>query len=273
VRGLGSVIAATAVLAVLAGCGAGGGGGNDAVELTKRLPRDAASYTATDLAAVRSDLDLPEDDPGRQGVLNPFIYGPSLSGFYGAGQKAYEAIDFGAVSGSASASVQGDSEQPIDVTLLATSQDTGEIGSELGDGGFTDEGGILVAPGGQGAVRLDVGLVWASRDADVLREIPEDPADELPAELLGQLDGVDVLVHRPNVDCLRETGVGVESDGSGEFAYLVDGGADEDAADTHGRLDDVHTDGDLIEAEFGPSEEPRTAAEARSDLFGFDYDC
>lgn len=241
-----TITTAAALLAgTLAGCG-GDGGSNDAVELTKRLPTHAIGYTALDLAALKSDLGLPDDaDP----LSAPRLRGTAYSALAGLmpplrrrievvrpGEdisseplkapraKILDSLDPGLITAVAT-SQRGKAGGGSGVTVLATSEDIGEIGSALGDLGFRDRGGVLEDPDGGAAVRLDDATVYASDDEDLLRSLPDDPVDDLPAELLDELEGDQVRVARSD-GCVQEYGSAGSDDGTAEFAFLVEGEAD-----------------------------------------------
>jgi hypothetical protein len=170
VRGSRTTTIATLLLAgALAGCGGGTGtGGNAAIELTKRLPTGAAAYTAVDLAAYKDAQGLPEDaDPMSTAGLAtvgqpPFdVFYPPVRGktatvtanadieevsFHSPRLKALDAIDPGSVTAAAT-SQESDRNGEDSVAVFATSADTGEIGSQLGDLGYMDVRGVLEAPG------------------------------------------------------------------------------------------------------------------------------
>lgn len=273
-----AMAAALALSLGLAGCGGGGGGGNDAVDLTKRLAPGADSYEAVDDAAVKDGLGLPDDadplDPGRS-ELSAFVL-PTLAGLMAGrpSRRELAALDLGAVTASASSSTD-DGSKPLDqVTVLASSADIGVIGSALGDLGFTDRGGILEPHDGSPAVRLDDGTIYVSADAAPLRDLPREPADDLPSSLLGELGGEAVSVLGPTA-CVDASGSGSSANGTGELAFLVKGGPDPskveyEAADgiTVGDAD-VH--GDVVGVPF-ESDRPLSAPDVRATLLP-GYDC
>ena len=132
---------------------------------------------------------------------------------------------------------------------------------------------MLVKGGRDPAIRLDDGLVFASNSAEALRAIPEEPGDDYPAKLLGEIGGDDVFVFAGGFECESESGVAADSDGSGRIAFLVDGGADEGRLRPQDALaDDPVVDGDLITAEVKPGDPGRGAREIQADLFP-SYDC
>lgn len=237
-------------LALLAGCGGGAGGGDDAVALSRWLPAGADSYTAVDLTAFREGLDLPEDADATGRELAPYS-GPALAPVFAArDRKVLSALEPGALTAIAS-----DGE----VSAMATTADTGEIGSALGDLGFTDEGGVLVygdlgsGSGGRESVafRLDDGLIFAATDPAALRSLPKEPAEKAPSPLLNDFDAPYVFIAGvPGPGCIRAQVATAEPGGDGEIAWLVDGGASSDAVESQGsgaiEVGEPEVDGDLV---------------------------
>jgi hypothetical protein len=289
-----AVGAALLALAV-AGCGGGSGAGDgsDAAQLTKWLPPGSASYRAIDLTAFKDELGLPEDeDPwrgrlGQQGaapfaVLLPTVK-PQESGIVETGESIdgqtfnvpstaiLEAVGPESVT-SAATSQSGSGAENVNMSVFATSGDTDEIGSALGDLGYRYDGGVLVKGDRDPAIRLDDGLVFASDSADALRAIPEEPASDYPAKLLGDIGGDDVRVAAYGFECVVESGVGADADGSGRIAFLIDGGAEADRLDPQDALaGDPDVDGDLVTAEVEPGDPGIGAADILA-LFPR-YDC
>lgn len=237
-------------LALLAGCGGGAGGGDDAVALSRWLPAGADSYTAVDLTAFREGLDLPEDADATGRELAPYS-GPALAPVFAArDRKVLSALEPGALTAIAS-----DGE----VSAMATTADTGEIGSALGDLGFTDEGGVLVygdlgsGSGGRESVafRLDDGLIFAATDPAALRSLPKEPAEKAPSPLLNDFDAPYVFIAGvPGPGCIRAQVATAQPGGDGEIAWLVDGGASSDAVESQGsgaiEVGEPEVDGDLV---------------------------
>jgi hypothetical protein len=267
-----ALIAALAAAALLAGCGGGGGGGtSDAVDLTKWLPDDATSYRVADVSGIKEDLGLPEDanpvdplkDETQDAALQIIgIFIPPVSATIPAGTKPPEvprfrdmpllnAIDPAAVTAAASAILGPGPDIPRTV-VLETTADTGEVGSALGDLGYTDDGGILVPPDDikdAPTVRLDDGLIFASTEPDALRSIPDDPADELPLRILDEVDGRQIVATRTDADCVVESAIAGDRE-EGELAYIVDGQAEEDRFTPAGdsQVEDIDVHGDLLVA-------------------------
>lgn len=287
----GIVIGALSLCLGVAGCG-GGGGTSSAVELTKRLPAGAPSYRVVDLTTLRADLGLPEDADPLAGDL-ALITTPVLGTVPGvAGTEVAAALDLGLATAAATAA---DS-----VTVLATQADTGDIGSSLGDLGFEDRGGILERPGaarrsgqveqvaaGQvpgetglgpasAAVRLEEGLIFFADDPALLRGLPAEPLDDLPAELLTDLDDAPVIDVTSVDTCFRETGKTAEADGSGELAFLVDGIAEADRLTPESEggftFGEPKVDGDLITVPVS-SDSPGFAALNVAAALLTTYDC
>lgn len=276
--------AATAALAfaalVAAGCGDGGNGGeNAAVALTERLPVGADRYVAVDLAALRDGLDLDADaDPLSPSAPAPFAIAANaaLAGLRGGGSIA-PAIDATADLGLATA-IAGSESPDGPVVVIATAEDTGEIGSRLGDIGFRDRGGILAEPGRPAAFRLEDGIVFASTAAAALRALPDEPRDEPPDPLLDDLDAPYVETAPTPGGCVRSQGATGEPDGSGEVALLIDGDADADRVQRSTvagiELGAPEADGDLltVAARGSPAAAGLAAPEAlRSGAVA--YDC
>lgn len=274
-----TVIAATVLGAGALGCGGGSGpGGSPPVDLTKRLSPGADTYTVADLTGLRADLGLPEDaDPFASAgdVDRSFVElaGPSFAALTRRlpSPDLLAAVDLGAVRAAASAST-GDEA----VTALATDADTGDIGSNLGDLGFEDAGGILSKDGERLSLRLDQGVIFIATDPGILRELPDEPLDELPAPVLGEVDGEALASLKALGGCTRGVGVSADADGSGELALLVDGGADPDRLE----LDDSGTvgfgdptvDGDLLKVPVDSERGGFTAYRAVLTM-AFRYDC
>jgi len=279
-----SLIAGGALFVALLGGGCGGGGSgpggeNAAVPLSEWLPRDAPGYVAVDLAALREDLGDEED-------LDPFSAPPG-STLYVAATEATDGIrgpagETGPTDllrilslGEATAIAEArDSESAI--TAIATSADTGEIGSDLGDAGFADRGGVLLR-GGDPAIRLEIGIVFVSPDPAALRTIPDEPADDAPDPLLEELEAPFVETTL-GADCVRSQGASGEADGSGELALLIDGAADASLTrvaegDRFG-LGEPDADGDVVTLDANPPEGPTgfAAVEALRDG-AVSYDC
>jgi hypothetical protein len=271
------LLGALAMVALVAGCGGGGGGGSsDAVDLTKWLPRGTANYQALDFAAFKDALGLDEDADPRTNPKLDMISRPVLDdllpessersvapGLADAGAPGpnelstalLDAIDPASITAAAvSRSEVG--RVVVDTAVFATTADTGEIGSELGDLGYRDVDGILERGGEWPAVRLEDGLVFASSSADQLRALPDEPADELPATLLGDLNGDDVFVSAVPMGCVRENGASVAADGDGEVAVLIDHEADPQGLVVVGSLDsEPQADGDIVTADAKPDDE------------------
>jgi hypothetical protein len=279
----------------LAGCGGSGGGAdNAAIELTKRLPPGAAAYEAIDLAAYKDAQGLPEDaDPMSTAGLAtagqpPFnVFYPVIKAKTGVMQRsediskdsfssppltALDAIDPGSVTAAAT-SQESDRDREESVAVFATSADTGEIGSRLGDLGYKDVRGVLEAPGRGPSILLDDTVFYASDDADLLRALPDEPADDLPAALLGRLEGVDVIVSATRFGCIRESGVSVNGDGSSQIGFLIDGEASAERIEPADSTSDPRADGDVALADVAPEDAPEPSARAiRARLFPR-YDC
>ncbi len=297
-------------LVLLAGCGGGdepGGGG--AVELTKWLPREARSYYVVDVSAVKEDLGLAEDahpfdpltDQTQDSVFQLFAL------FMPPPEKTYsyvtandpsdskpqplseiplmKAVDPSAVTAAAQG-VYGRGSDAFTLVALRTTADTGEIGSALGDLGYTDSDGLLVPPdelGGAPSVKLEEGLIFASDDPGAFRSLTDEPADELPLRILGEVAGNEILaVSLPGIptgnrqDCVDAYALAGDRNG-GEVAYLVDGEAEADRfspqPDDEPQVEEVDADGDLLVAHirfdggtesirvFGADELPRYECE------------
>lgn len=275
-----AVAGAAALAALLAGCGGGSGGGdNTAVALTEWLPVGAPGYTAVDLAALREDLGGEEDlDPFSAPLGSNLLGAASLatdglrdSAGAPASRELLRILRFGEATSIAESR---DSESPV--TAIATSADTGEIGSDLGDAGYRDRGGILVR-GGDPAVLLEIGIVFVSPDPAALRGIPDEPADEPPDPLLEELEGPFVATTLGQ-DCVRSQGASGEADGSGEVGLLIDGDADAGRVRAAGspriELGEPEADGDVVTlAVEGPEDGAGFAAfDALSDG-AVTYDC
>lgn len=274
---------ALAVVAPLSGgCGGGGsgpGGENAAVPLTEWLPRDAPGYVAVDLAALREDLGEEED-------LDPFSAPPG-SILHAAATEATDGMRGPAGEpeptellrilrlGEATAIAESRASESA-ITAIATSADTGEIGSELGDAGFADSGGVLLRAGDP-AIRLEVGIVFVSPDPAALRRLPDEPAEDVPDPLLEELDAPFVETI-PGADCVRSQGASSEADGSGEIALVIDGGADASrvgvSSGARYGLGEPDADGDVVKLEADPPEGPIgfAAVEALRDG-AVSYDC
>ena len=242
---------ALAVATLLSACGGGGSGGN-AVDLTKRLPHGADSYVVADLTKLREDLGLPEDaDPlaPKAGGDPAFteLAGPSFDALTRQlpAPGVLGALDLGAVRAAALATTGGEG-----VAVLSTDADTGDVGSNLGDLGYRDRGGILTGDGSGPSFHLEPGLIFVSGDPGRLRQLPDEPSDQLPATLLGEVDG-DVIASLPGLaDCSAGVAASAGADGDGELALLIDGGADAGRlrlADSSAvSFGDPAVDGDLI---------------------------
>ncbi len=251
------------------GCGGGGvvGGSDDnaALPLTKWLPTDAETYTAVDLSALREDLELDEEeDPLDVSPTTPFALASdeALGALYEYGNdpsgSIFYALDLGNATGLAS-SGQANSV----VTAVATSADTGEIGSALGDIGYRERDGVLTYRGAMTHFKLDIGLIFAAHDPALLRAIPDDPRDDVPDPLLEELDGSFSQTEPPDADagCLLSQGASGQGDGSGEVAFLVDGEADaESVREGSGyaselEIGEADADDDIAAVEVTPAED------------------
>ena len=234
-------------VAAVAGCGGSDGGEGAAVDLTKRLPADADFYSTVDLGALRQGLDLPDDADPLDGDLLSFSGPLGILAQFGD-PDVTEALELPQAFALATA-VTADGP----VTAIATHADTGEIGSTLGDLGFEDQGGVLSGGDSQTlAVRLDDGAIYLARDAEGLEGIDREPADDPPRQLLEELDAP-LIQTTPSPDCARESAITANADGSGEIAYLIDGGADasrlappESDVDDRVTFGEPQVDGDLI---------------------------
>lgn len=273
--------AATAAIClgfVLSGCGSSGGTSN-AVDLTKRLAPDAPSYRVVDFTTLRVDLGLPEDADPLTGDL-AVLASPALGSLPAVtGMPIAATLDLGRATAAATAT------ERESVTVLSTEADTGDIGSALGDLGFVDRGGVLEEveqpepserPAPAPAIRLEEGLIFIAEDPALLRDLPADPLDDLPAELLGDLGDAPVIVTIEVDACVRATGMTAEADGSGELAFLVDGGADAERlspADEQGlEFGEAEVDGDLITIPVSSVDGGYAAMDAAMGLLT-SYDC
>ena len=279
-RGLsvvGLVAGALALSPGLAGCGEDTpSGGHDPVDLTRRLAPDAGEYVVADLARLRADLGLPEDaDPlGVQSAAEEFsgLGMRPLAGLLAAlpSRDVTAALDLGAARAAAYSSSGRDG-----VTALATDADTGDVGSDLGDLGYEDMGGILEQKG-EPNLRLEAGLIFASGDPALLRDLPKDPLDELPAPLLGEVDGDVILYRSPGVGRCTNVAASTDAEGDGELVIEVDGGAEIDnlELDQGGgvRFGEPKVDGEIITV---PVSSTRGGFAAEVATFGLlvSYDC
>jgi len=269
-------IGALVVVLLIAGCG-GGDGGSEAIDLTKRLAPGGDFYAVVDVATLKQDLGLPEDaDPlDITAESDPVaeLVSPALSPLAGlVDPEIAEALDLGAVDAAAASSIGSDG-----VTVISTTADTGEVGSALGDLGFEDRGGILEGDGeGAPTFRLEEGFILVAADPSLLRDLPAEPADELPAPMLGELDGSGIFISTRPSACTTGFGMGSDADGSGEVGFLVEGGADaarleldEDAGISFGVPE---VDGALITVAVD-SDDGSAAAPAAAALLLVNYDC
>ncbi|MFN8151867.1 MAG: hypothetical protein U0R24_12185 [Solirubrobacterales bacterium] len=279
-------VALLAASALWAGCGGdggtGGGADGDAVELSRWLPADAGSYSAVDLMTFRDDLDLADDADATGEDLAPYA-APGLAPVFAAGdQDLIAALEPGALTAIASS---GGSARPdgAGLSAMATSADTGEIGSALGDMGFREEAGVLVREGSSVAFKLEDGLIFAATDPAALRSLPEEPRDQSPSQLLEDLDAPFVyIVSVPGSGCIRSQAATAEPGGDGEIAWLVDGGADADAVDAQDssaiEVGEPDVDGDLVTipvsyVEGGAGSGSGVAARDALGSFQVSYDC
>lgn len=267
-----------ALLLILASMGCGGDGDDgDAVDLTKRLPAGADHYAVSDLAVLREDYDLPDDaDPlsGNGGYDQGFLELATrpLAGLLNTPDPdVFAALDLGAVQAAALSSGGG-----ADVTVLATNADTGDVGSALGDLGFEDQGGILGKGGGSVSFRLDEGLIYAAGDPAQLRDLPDDPLDEIPDPLLEAVEGAAITLAPGLGDCTSGIATAANADGSGELAVAVDGGADasrlkleESSSISFG---DPEVDGDVVKVSV-ESEDGADGALIAVQRLQVTYDC
>jgi hypothetical protein len=282
--------AALTAVALLAGCGGGGGGGtSDAVDLTKWLPSTTASFEALNLVAFKDALGLDEDADPRTNEQLDAVSEPIFSNLLPQAPDSWtgyrsdsrptgvlEAVDPSSITAAASSDAEAE-HTTGNTTVYATTEDTGEIGSRLGDLGYRDEGGVLEHPDSGKlewpAIKLDEGLVFASRSAEDLRAIPEERGEDLPAALLGKLEGDDIVVSTVPTDCVRESGASVSADGDAQAGVLVDQEADASRLVVVGGLDgESHSDGEEVVADVEPSEQAPGARALRAELIP-SYDC
>lgn len=252
IRSFSAALAALAV-AALAGCGGGGGGGgNAAVSLTRWLPSNAPGYAAADLAALRDDLGLDEESDPLERPDN------ALAAAAGAvlGPLALSLPD--AVDLRFATEVATAREGEGAITAIATSADTGEIGSALGDAGYRDRGGVLVGEPGSPAFKLVVGIVFAAPSPTPLRAIPDEPADEAPDPLIEDLSGPYVETRVSRAPCARIEGATGLADGSGEVVVLLDPGADAPDLRTQDtptvKVGEPEADGETLSVEAEPAD-------------------
>lgn len=286
VRSLATIaVTLLAASALWAGCGGGGGTGGgadgDAVELSRWLPADAGSYSAVDLMTFRKELDLADDADATGVDLAPYA-APGLAPVLAAREGALiAALEPGALTAIASS---GGSVRPGDgdvLSAMATSADTGEIGSALGDMGFREEGGVLVREGSPVAFKLEDGLIFAAADPAALRSLPKEPGGQPPSRLLQELDAPFIfIVGVPGSGCIRSQAATAEPGGDGEIAWLVDGGADADAVDAQDssaiEVGEPDVDGDLVTIPVSYAEEGTGSGVAARDALGsfqVSYDC
>jgi hypothetical protein len=286
-------LAALATIALPAGCGGGGGGTSDAVDLTKWLPGDATSYRVADVSQLKEDLGLPEDanpvDPFKDQTQDAAMQ--ILAIFLPAQQGATTgnpfktplvgAIDPPAITAAAEAALGTGPHSPR-LAVLETTADTGEVGSALGDLGYTDVNGILVPPhdsGGAPSVWLEDSLIFASTDLAALRSIPDDPADALPLRILGEVDGTGIVavpagdLPAANEDCVEEYATAGDGD-EGEIAFIVDGEAQADrfSPADNPQVEAVDVNGDLLVAHVDLSGHGESAEGFAASALA-NYDC
>lgn len=269
-----------ALIPLAAGCGGGseGTGGNAGVELTKRLPDGESSYVAVDLDGLRDGTGLDADAelfPPPEGAepLVTFATGAAISGFFTAplDPEVLTALDPG--SASAIASSRGDFDG---LTVIATDADPEIVRGDLEKLGYDERDGILTHRGERAGFIVEDGLILAAARAADLGDLPEEPAGDLPESLLERADGVYVDTLEFGDDCLQATATSLDTDGTGEVSYRVDGEPDPDKLnfeDTDAvTFAEPEVDGDTIS--IAGSGEPDAVAirDAVQENFFF-YDC
>jgi hypothetical protein len=268
-----ALLACAGLAAAASGCG-GGAGSNGVAELTKRLSPQALTYDVADFTTLREDLGLDEEADPLDSENDVLAAAASRSLAVLAVPEIDPAVISALELGSARSAATSSGPGGL-VTMIATDADTGEIGSALGDLGYSDAGGVLVKRGGL-SFRLDVGIVFVS-DPAALRALPEEAADDLPDPLLNELDGPFVEVSKQSAEsgpCVRSAGVTSEADGTGSYAFRVNGDADAAAVRDGGDgvdFDEPEADGEIASVEADAGGHP--AALIVSGLGSVGYEC
>lgn len=269
-----------ALLPVATGCGGGDSGAseaNAAVELTKLLPQGQVNYAAVDLDGLRQGYGLepnanlyppPKDaDPLVSTAVSTGLLGVSAAN---PDADVYEALELGTASAIASSNdgVEG-------MTVIATDADPSTVESNLGELGYEKSEGVL-AKGDRGlGFIVEDGLIFAAASAGDLRDLPK-PGTEAPEPLLERGDGVFVYATHSAPDCVEATAQSLDTDGTGEVSFRVDGEPDPaklNFEDTDSvTFDEPEVDGDVISVRAAGRLDATAISEVMAENF-FTYEC
>jgi hypothetical protein len=276
-----AVVALSAALLPVAGCGGGGDDGephSHGIELASRLPSDDALNVAiADVTAIRKSIGMaPGAVPPTKNDDHDLSFLDEISpalGVVGSGVFPQSIVDAALARTGWIAGVAGDEG----VTAFSISGDSADLVGTLEAAGLKEDGGEYVDDDGNYAIALGDGLiVFADDPGDAEAVVDKDDGD-VPEELV-ELDGDGQLItlSRFGADCVDAVATTDTPGENGEIAYFTT--ATPDPAKISG--DGVNSDRTRIEggsarvsipAAESPADEPPALKALQT--FAVDYDC